>query len=310
MPLTFEAPPGWEDYVSNILHKTRLLIKLRIWDNITELQLNLWLQNFGESPEGKYFAACLLDSFNYRSKEMCYSMMRNVLMDIVPNYCRRVNINNFDTILQWKKKLIACDPLVRFIPVEVNDGRVKSSSVIGRDFIESNDLNDRFLKKTNKCFDEYISNGTKIFVFIDDFSGTGKQFVKCIQQMEIARFKDDVQFLFSPLAAHVNAIESIQNKYEYLKVLPVEVLNKNHEFFYECENGFFRGDGHNSVAQAKKFYEEIFSICGNNRDLYGYGENPLSLTYSFYKSTPNNNIKALYHNEVPAWNRLAFRSQK
>lgn len=240
---------------------------------------------------------------------MCDSMMRNILMDIVPAYCRELGINNFKTLEEWKEKLKNGDPLVRFIPVEADDGRVKSSSVVARNFIESNELKGRFFKSTNDGFDRYLQEGTKLFVFVDDFSGTGEQFSKFINSISIGEYKGKVNFLYSPLAAHVGAINKIHEEYDFVEVRPVDILDKNHEFFYECENGFFRGDNHNTVESAKNFYKEKFSVCSDSSIPFGYGADPLSLTYAFFFSTPNNNIKALYYNEEGVWNRLTFRGE-
>lgn len=305
----FKAPEGWETYSNSVVEKTRLLIKLDIWDGIDELDLNGWLKNFGASPEGRYFSACILDSFTYRTKKMCSSMLRSILDDIVPDFCREIEINNFSSIAEWKEKLSNADPVVRFVPVSMLDGKVKSSAIVARDFLQANDL-PGYIVQDPENIQRTIDNGTKLIVFLDDIAGSGRQFSTFCKQRKLEQYSGLVNFLYVPLAAHSNAIKSIEERNEYVKVKPVDLLGSYQSLFYTCSDGFFRGDQTNSVESAKKFYEEIFKTAGGGANKYRYGKSSLCLTYSFYFSTPNNNIKALYHHsDDGSWQRLVFRAR-
>lgn len=302
---SFRAPMGWESFSNSVVEKTRMLISLGVWEEIDELDLGRWLQNF-KSDEEKYLAACILDAFTYRSKKMCHSMMRNILMDLVPNYCRKIGIANFDNIQQWRDRIDAGDNLVRFVPVNISDGRVKSANVVAREFIEANDIPQRFVQQPN-AIDRAIENGTNLIVFIDDFAGSGFQFLKFLKQNPINKYLESTNFLYAPLCAHVDAIKRIEAEIPEIRVIPIEILDSSHSFFYECEDGYFRGDGINSVADAKLFYSSLFDNSANTKYLFGMSNQ--SLTYSFCFSTPNNNIKALYHEEPGIWKRLVFRGR-
>ncbi|WDE12034.1 hypothetical protein [Thalassomonas haliotis] len=304
--MSFKAPTGWDQYHKSVISKTRLLIKLGVWEEIDELSLNRWLTNF-KTDESKYLAACMLDALTYRSKKMCHSMMRKILGETVPNYCRSIGIENFEKISEWQNLIKSGNSLVRFTPVSISDGKVKSSSVIVRHFIEANDIPQRCVQQTENL-ERAIKNGTQLIVFLDDFAGTGLQFNKFIKQKELEKFTDRVNFLYTPLAAHTAAIKRIESKHPSIKVLPVEILDEQHEFFHECKDGFFRGDQTNTVQDAKKYYENYCSKAfDNDKDLFGL-ENQC-LTYSFFLSCPNNNLKALYHEQPQGWKRLLFRGR-
>jgi|JTFN01.1.fsa_nt_gb hypothetical protein len=305
MSSEFKAPKGWDSYVSSVIDKTRLLISLGIWEGIDELDLNRWLKNF-KGQEGKYFSACILDAFTYRSKKMCHSMMRNILMDMVPNFCRNNAISNFETISEWKNRLSEGDSLVRFVPVNIMDGRVKSATVVARNFIEANDLQQRFVQQPD-AIGRAIENGTKVIVFLDDFAGSGSQFLRFIKENPLDAYLENVKFLYAPLCAHIDAIEKIRRNAPFVRVIPIDRLKREHNFFSACSRGYFRGDGINSVESAKEYYLSLFENSSERKYLFGMSSQ--SLTYSFFMSTPNNNLKALYHNESGVWNRLVFRGR-
>lgn len=304
--MSFKAPNGWNQYYNSVISKTRLLIKQGIWDGIEELNLNRWLKNF-TTDESRYLSACMLDALTYRSEKMCHSMMRKILGETIPNYCRSIGIENFETLSEWKDLIKGGDQLVRFTPVSISDGRVKSSSTVVRHFILANDIPQRCVQQTENL-ERAIRNGTKLIVFLDDFAGSGHQFNRFINEKEVSNFKNRVDFVYAPLAAHETAIKRIESKHPNIKVLPVEILGKQHEFFNECKDGFFRGDQTNTAFDAKKYYEDYCSkVFDNNKYLFGMSS--LCLTYSFFLSCPNNNLKALYHKQDPEWKRLLFRGR-
>lgn len=301
----FLAPNGWEGYTNSVIEKSRLLISLGIWEGIDELDLNRWLQNF-KDDRAKYLSACVLDAFTFRSKKMCHSMMRNILMDLIPNFCSRKSILEIENINHWRELIDSGNQIVRFVPVNISDGKIKSSVVIAREFVEANDIPQRFIQQSN-VMDRAIEKGTKLIVFIDDFAGSGFQFLKFLKQNPIEQYQDQVTFLYTPLCAHQDAITRIEKEAPQVRVIPIDTLTDQHYFFYACEEGYFRGDKTNSPEQAKIFYEHLFENCENKKYLFGMSNQ--SLTYSFFFSTPNNNLKALYHNEQNVWKRLVFRGR-
>jgi len=304
--MSFKPPIGWNQYYKSVISKTRLLIKKGIWEEIDELNLNRWLTNF-KTDESKYLSACMLDALTYRSQKMCHSMMRKILSETIPNYCRSIGIENFQTLSEWKSSIKDGNQLVRFTPVSISDGRVKSSSVVIRHFIEANDIPQRCVQQTENL-ERAIENGTELIVFLDDFAGSGHQFNKFMKQKKLNELESRVKFLYTPLAAHKTAIDRIESKHPNVKVLPVEILDEQHEFFNECLDGFFRGDQTNTVHDAKEYYEDYCSEIFDNPK-YLFGMSSQCLTYSFFLSCPNNNLKALYHEQSPEWKRLLFRGR-
>lgn len=306
MPNEFKVPHGGEAFTGSVIDKTRLLISQGIWEGIEELNFDRWLRNF-KTPEEKYFAACLLNAFTFRSRKMCHSMMRNILMDVTPNHCRKLGINNFSSIEEWSESLADGNQLVRFVPVNISDGRVKSSSVVVREFIEANDIQQRFIQQPENI-SRAIKSGAQLIVFLDDIAGSGYQFLKFCKQQSLFELQDQVSFIYIPLAGHVDAIKRIESTLPFISVKPIDLITNEDNFFHPCPDGFFRGDQTNKIQDAKVFYDSIF--MPNDRALkYRYGMNNQSLTYSFFFSTPNNNLKAIYHEEDGEWRRLVFRGR-
>jgi hypothetical protein len=196
----FKAPEGSESFYEDVVAKSEKYISIGYWDDIEQLNLRSWLTNF-ETPEEKYFAACLLDSLVYRSKRMVNSCIDEVVISRVPNFLRANNIEEINCISAWLERLCRGDKVpFRFIAIEDVDKKAgKSGAVLSRRVDERLNLAGHLTRKLDDF--EAMNEEVKAVVLIDDFAGTGEQFANYMAKVAKKDNYHKYCYLYVPLAA-------------------------------------------------------------------------------------------------------------
>jgi hypothetical protein len=304
----FKAPTDWISYYDVVVERCNNYIKTGYWEGIDALNLKLWLINFITNEE-KYFAACLLDSLVFRTPQMVHASFQHIASSIIPNFLNKNNIEIPDELDKWIHSLSSGDQIpFRIVAIENVDKKAgKSGSVVIRDIKKSLDLPGHLSKKPEHIGE--IPAKIKALVLIDDFAGTGEQFTSFFIGKVKPHLKVGQAVLYVPLAAHVTAIKKIKEKCSEIEVAPVELLTEEDSFFHPID-GYFQGDEKNTSIVAKQFY---LDMCENRgfKDLdFLLGKGDLCLSFAFYLSTPNNNLKLLYHKPTNnSWNNLLYRGK-
>ncbi len=127
-------PGDWSLYNAEIIQRCEKLIEVGIWNGITKIRLNSWLNNF-KSEEEMYFCSCVLDSLIYRSHDQTVALSRQMLQRTVHDINKiksiPVMINDWEMDLSVERLTI--DPNVRFVPVcRSDDSPHKSGYFISR----------------------------------------------------------------------------------------------------------------------------------------------------------------------------------
>ncbi|GAB3023519.1 phosphoribosyltransferase-like protein [Bowmanella dokdonensis] len=301
----FEAPHNWDIYYDDVVSKCESYISFGYWEDIELYQLRSWLSNF-ETDEEKYFSACILDALVYRSRSMVKSSFKNIASSIVPKFLKKNSIPYDSNIDDWLTRLKEGKKVpIRFVSVENVDNKAgKSGSVIIRDLIETLDLAKHVTQIPENV--PKFPDEVKAIILVDDFAGTGSQFVDFFKK-NIDPYNIRVPILYTPLAAHQDAINYIEQQLPQVEVVPVELLSQDDSFFSPI-NGYFRGDNKNNVTDAKAFYLEMCERTPLKGKEFLLGKGELCLTFAFHLSTPNNNLKVIYHDsEENGWSRLLYR---
>lgn len=304
----FKAPDWSESFYDDICAKSETYINSGYWDDIEIRHLRNWLTNFNNKEE-KYFAACILDSLIYRSKRMVNSSIDEIAITRIPSFLKEKKIEDVCCIKSWLTRLRqGGDIPFRIIAIEDVDQRAgKSGAVLSRRVDERLHLA-RHLTQKLENFDRLHQN-VQAIVLIDDFAGTGEQFVSFMDKLSEKQSFDKYQYLYVPLAACKGAINFIQASFPNVVVEPVEILSEEDGLFYPI-NGYFQGDKVNSIEAAKEFYLDLCAHRGFGDTSFLLGKGDLSLTFGFDFSTPNNNLKLLYHNPNDnSWKNLLVRRQ-
>jgi len=304
----FEAPDWSESFYDDICAKSETYIHSGYWDDIEVRHLRNWLTNF-KTKEEKYLAACILDSLVYRSRRMVNSSIDEIAITRIPSFLKEKKIEDVCCIKSWLLRLRQGEAIpFRIIAIEDVDQRAgKSGAVLSRRVDERLHLA-RHLTKKLENFDS-LHKDVRAIVLIDDFAGTGEQFVSFMNKLSEKKNFDKYEYLYVPLAAYKGAIGFIQESFPNVVVDPVEILTEEDSLFFPI-NGYFQGDKKNSVEAAKEFYLNLCANRGFANTSFLLGKGELALTFGFDFSTPNNNIKLLYHNPNDnSWKNLLVRRQ-
>jgi hypothetical protein len=304
----FQVPADGLLYLSEIVERCEDLIHHHIWSGIHISRLKRWLANFKTDKE-KYFAACVLDALIYRSQDQTIALIKQLFQRILPDLARLDPIPDGPTS-DWtpslKKGSYKPDPGVRLVTVvRQTDPPTKSAYIIARFMKQYLSIDEAWIIKPWDM-QRHFDCGIKVFVFIDDFLGTGDQFIELIGSESLQQLLRIAYCAYVPLAAHVIGITALRNAYPDLRVRTVERLDSTHSLFNASCTCF--EDSTNNREIARFFYYDLLRIKGINIEgpnRRGYGH--LELAYSFSHATPDNCLPILWWKKNPAWNPLFDR---
>lgn len=289
----FTVPDRAATYCRDIFQRCEDLIQGHIWTGIAIQQLKAWWGNFGTDTE-KYFAACLLDALIYRSADQTRALMVQLFQRALPDAMRRRNAPS-EVSDDWLDRLrgLQSDPGVRIVPViRLSDPPTKSGPLVCRQMKRLLGLNDRWMIWPGQV-PRARRSGIKVFLFVDDFLGTGFQFRRFLDSMGPLEPAADEWFIYAPLIAHEKGLSRITKKTPFMTLAPVETLDESYSVFSPASPHF--DDGENCFESAKNFYLEFLQsrkFTGLGRMTLGYSN--LSLVLAFEHATPNASLPILW----------------
>lgn len=148
---TFRVPRDGKIYIDQILDRCISLIQCGIWGDFHPSRLRLWMSNF-TTDEEKYFAACVLDSLIYRSKNQTLALIRQLFQRTLPD-STRLDPSPIGHIEDWqfllRSKSPKGDPSIRLVAaVTSDDPPGKSAHVMARYMMQ--DLSLDLLQKSGR----------------------------------------------------------------------------------------------------------------------------------------------------------------
>jgi len=292
-------------FISQIIERCENLIKTGIWEGLDIIRLQIWMKNF-ETPNERYFAACVLDALIYRSEAQTIAMMKQLFQRIIPDLLRQDTLQQSDSdwYLALKKSKNEGDPYIRIVPViQKTDSPATSSPPICRLYRRGVGLNQDWMiwpqdiGKARDC-------GANKFLFVDDFLGTGTQFSKFATQFHLEKKLKDVYAIYAPLVAHEKGIVKLRGILPELRVCAVEMLDDKYNLFSK-KSMWFR-DQTNTPERARTFYDALLRkkrLYIKKSRMIGYGQ--LAIAYAFAHAIPNNCLPLLWLKRN--WNPLFER---
>jgi len=288
--MSFTVPPDAETYVSVITQRAESLVEAHIWSNLTVPRIREWFANF-RTKEERYFGACILDSLVYRSDEQTQSLILELFQRHLPDLTH-ADPSPLGAIDNWLERLRNedADPCVRLVPViRSNDPPTKSGPLVLRVMKRSLDLSEKWMIwpwQVSGCMDK-----VKIFLFVDDFLGTGYQFRKFVSTLGLKEVFEKAYCVYCPLVGHVSGIGKLRTKYSTLRLESVETIDNSVGVFDPASTCFL--DGVNTPEGAKAFYREMMKSRGIKlAKVLGYGN--FGLSFAFRHATPNASLPILW----------------
>ena len=294
----FGMPRDGDLFIGSIRERCESYIDAGIWAGIDRPQLRIWMNQFSEGPE-RYFAACILDSLLYRTTPQTVALLEQLFQRSLPDLARKNELMPGKEDL-WLECLMcdssSGDPGIRIVPVvKDNDRPTKSALLIARMYKQHLRIDERFVI-WHWDIPKARQSGASAFLFVDDFLGTGSQFMRFTSRFEIPSTLAGAIAIYAPFVAHDAGIKKLTDEAKWLHICWAERLSASYNLFSESSLVF--NDGANSPEAAKEFYLEILHRKQLQIDkIYIYGYGGLALTYVFEHATPNNNIPLLWHKD-------------
>lgn len=287
----FKIPTSGETFIHNVKDRCLDLITHNIWNGIKAVDIKKWFNNF-QGDEEQYFAACILDSLIYRSSDQVTALANQLFTKNIINHLNQNepvfnDYRSLVTLLQQGKT----DPFIRLVTV-ANKRELpgKSSDAILRLLRRKLELNASWFITPDEI-DLQVKNGIKLFIFIDDFLGTGDQFLSMFDSYGLGLSMSKVTVLYAPLVAHSTGINKLSTKYPAVKVIAGEYLDEKANVFKYRFN-----DGINDEISSKELYNSLLKKYNfqNLPTTIQYGHGNLGLTYIFEDAIPDSNIHILW----------------
>lgn len=288
---------GFSFYHSAILH-ARLMIDMGIWSGIERHRFDNWCQQY-ESDEEKALLGLLLCRLVYRSKEQVKSLLHQAFDKSIPQELYKITGQEgvFEDMELFKSHAGFPSSILIVPVIRDFEPPTKSGPLVARLLKKMIGINDKMMKWPWNLGD---LEGVKTIIFVDDFVGTGEQFLKfCSHHIDKAVFDKEINFLYAPITANQDGLDNIVSSRSDIRVCPIEIVTAEDNFFQSTKEEFKLSDG--EVIELEGFYLNFMTKIGlnkigNNKGkmLKGYGG--LALTYAYEHGTPNGSLPLLWAN--------------
>lgn len=296
-----ELPPNWNEFRHQSIKNIETLSDQRIW-GIDVDKIKCWLNNFSANEIDRYFALALISSLVYRSETMAKSSYKRFVNSSLPDILSSNSDFEIASLKLWRKELMdGRNPIgnlrLHFVGATGSSdvGNGSSDGVITR-LLTTEIIHQRFVKIPSKISED----NSDVIVFIDDFIGSGSQFINFAKEVELEKILQEKLVIYAPLMAYQDGIKQIQDKFPKLILSPLELVNSSHSFFSES-NVIIKGDHTNSLEDYIDHYADMKKrYCPN---MPGWsGRNGEGLPIVFEWGCPNQTLALLWANTSPKVN--------
>lgn len=274
-------------FYENVLTSTKTLISSGLWKDVNIRSLERWTDYF-EGHEEKVLCGLLLDSLTYRSRVQTQALLFNVLEKSIPQILRNSSLNLEKSLYgTLTAKYPGRDKnKIKIVPVISDiDPPTKSGPLVARLYKKEVGVNERFMEWPWKL--ESHSSEVELVIFIDDFVGSGDQFLEFLERFfPEGNFNDGTQYVYAPLGACKSGVENIVKKAPRVKVCHAEMVEEENYFFSGLTSRY-KELGVECEDAIKVIYENFMKKVGLGRLKHKYGYGALELTYAYAHGTPN-----------------------
>lgn len=295
------TPPNSEDeldFIDQTYDRAKKLVRVGIWGELDESRLTAWLDCFAKY-QAQLLAAFLLDNLCYRSKRQFASMLDELMFQLE-------SLEILSSAALSSSPSSSPSTRLTFSPV-INDSSPPTKS--GPYIL-------RLLQRQYRIHSEWLSWPQNIagmtdldrVIFVDDFCGTGNQFVKFLKSIGLdpeTVKKRDLKISYVVAAIHEKGEKKIAENYPTVQVVASERLTAVDAVLSDESLGRYEIDGfkekiigqYNAVIKAAQ-------LPAAGKFSSGYGE--LGLAYGFSHATPNNTLPIFWF-ETANWVPLLER---
>ncbi len=284
------------------MDKYKQFIEINWWSNVNKRNIEGWINNFGSEQE---LACFILNNILFYNSVQLKSYTRtliNRLKEIIYVKIRRDNnyslINDEVLESEWNDYINK----TRFMPAAlIGDSGSSAFKVIGYWRTELQGAN---ISSIENLENDY-NTGIRRFILVDDFSGSGEQIIKVLEQkihlsgeeIEIGKIidcKPDIELVISAYVIHQNAIKKINSTFPKIKIMYVNILDDSFNFLNI--NSFMYEPY--SLEKKKHFITKIRmimeSLMEDDTSLKELKKYVLHIPVVFEHGCPNNTLLLLF----------------
>ena len=284
-----------QEYISRILARAQDLIRNGVWEGIQKDRLDNWLGALNNFQAG-LLAAYILDSLCYRSKGQYWALLDCMLEDLFVNIpaTRKLPARQMSFKETFKSGPLCMHHGLVVAPViGSSQPPTKSGPYILRLIEKKFRLDKNVMSWPHKL--SLCEKLTHVF-FVDDFCGTGDQFVEFLEDIDFSSLCqkfEGLQVTYLVTVIHQKGLEKIKTQFPQINIRYAEFLPlEDADIFSDKSIGRYAVP--NFAQTIRDQYEAVISKGGYGRNVEKYGYGQLGLTYGFAHGTPNNSLPILW----------------
>ncbi|HET7832539.1 MAG TPA: hypothetical protein VFK88_06200 [Gallionella sp.] len=290
------------DYIDQVFDRARKLIQARIWDEVKMHRLESWrgcFENFGAELVGAY----LLDNLCFRSRDQFFSLLDTLFLDHANIGCDQWN-GHFVDVVQ-SRPTPATESSVRIVPViGLQAPPTKSGPYILRLAQRRYSIKSQWLS-----WPQHVGSigGLSELIFLDDFCGTGQQFVEFAESIELTQLhkaNGSMKVSYLVAAAHEEGVNNIRKELPFVHVRCAERLGPANSVLHDTCFQRYQIDGFQNLVLDQ--YADVTKRAGLPQGKLAEGFGNLALAYGFAHATPNNTLPIFWY-ETDSWTPLLDR---
>lgn len=291
-----------------IREKIHFFRKSAFWPHAAQLDTDGWLENFTEDE--RPVALILLDSFLYFSGDVTTKIL-NTEFHKLSNLVAPLDMAITDRMSRWaefKERVILTYPTDEE-PGATDSGRSylrKARGVLNLDESQFADPHDALAR--------LHEDPTRPVLFIDDFVGTGNQFIQTLNRPytvhgEVRTFSDYVgaRQIYMPILCTESASERIVRHAPALQLRPGHLLSDDYSIFHPESIVWPDGPDHDAIDVVRAASERAGIPMGEGgapNDWCGFGR--LGLSVAIDDTIPDASLTIFYWEEN-GWRPLKRR---
>ncbi len=292
-----------KEYIDQVFDRAEKAIDIGIWDSINKHRLRAWSDCL-DKYDAKLLGAYLLDNLCCRSRKQFRAMLDVLFRPLLSESSSQDQQGRLINTLS--KKPGSQTPKVLFAPViGLDSPPTKSGPYILRLAQRQYNIHSNWL-----TWPQHLNakEDLNCLYFVDDFCGTGTQFIEFSQSIQLSMLNDKLpklKIVYLVTTIHVDGLKNIKEQLPFIHIQYAELLiAANTVFSDECFERYKIPGFKESIREQ---YDRVLVEAGlptQGRFADGFGK--LGLAYTFSHATPNNTLP-IFWLETPNWTPLVDR---
>ncbi len=304
--MTIKLPIGWEFFYDDVCKKVKVLTGCGVWSTDASSVL-AWLGNF-QKDEHRYIAAHILDRVTFRTEKMIEGSYKLFIASIFREHSLKHCSAEHSSIEEWFE-ILRSHPKGNH--TDINLCSVSKPGDNGDSGSHMVRILTGELFNQNRIISPEISPldtlQNKVILLVDDFVGSGTQFKTFADEVALREAAKKNYIVYAPALAYYKGLTSIRQENYGIEIMPLEIINKNEQFFLHEDGCMFCGDDLNTEADVLQTYREMRNLDSSFGKSCWLGRDAASLSVVFQWGCPNQSLGIMWYEGSNQWSRLARR---